>query len=125
MAGTRQDVDIDSKVVLSSWLKKNEFWSKEIAENVNKDLEIDALCPNNIKIGSSFELYNALGGDNILNKFIDENKKKETQKAIEFEMKTPSEKLEKEKKVDDDKENFSDEEEKEEEEEEENERDDY
>ena len=125
LAGTRQDVDIDSKVVLSSWLKKNEFWSKEIAENVNKDLEIDALCPNKIKIGSAFELYNALGGDNILNKFIDENKKKETQKAIEFEMKTPSEKPEKEKKVDNDKENSSDEEEKEEEEEEENERDDY
>ena len=83
LAGARQDIDIKSDLELHLQNVKNEFWSKEIADNDEKDNELAAICIKDIKIGNSFDLYNLLDGDVILSKEIDKNKKKEKEKEKE------------------------------------------
>ena len=77
LAGSRQEIDIKSDLELILYINKNEFWSKEIADNDEKDNELQKICHKDIKIGNAWDLYNALDGDTILNKFIDKSKKKE------------------------------------------------
>ena len=76
LAGSRQEVDIKSDLDLILYINKNEFWSKEIADNDEKDNELQKICHKDIKIGNAWDLYNVLDGDTILNKFIDKSKKK-------------------------------------------------
>ena len=83
LAGARQDIDIKSDLELHLQIVKNEFWSKEIADNDEKDNELAAICIKDIKIGNAFDLYNLLDGDVILSKEIDKNKKKEKEKEKE------------------------------------------
>ena len=83
LAGARQDIDIKSDLELHLQIVKNEFWSKEIADNDEKDNELAAICIKDIKIGNAFDLYNLLDGDAILSKEIDKNKKKEKEKEKE------------------------------------------
>ena len=85
LAGARQDIDIKSDLELQLQIVKNEFWSKEIADNDEKDNELAAICIKDIKIGHAFDLYNLLDGDAILSKEIDKNKKKEKEKEKEKE----------------------------------------
>ena len=61
------------------YINKNEFWSKEIADIDEKDNELIIICPKDIKIGNALDLYNALNGDAILNKYIDKSKKNENE----------------------------------------------
>ena len=79
LAGARQDIDIKSDLELHLQIVKNEFWSKEIADIDEKDNELLVICHKDIKIGNAWDLYNALNGDIILNKYIDESKKDENE----------------------------------------------
>ena len=83
LAGSRQEIDIKSDLELKLHICKNEFWSKEIADNDEKDNELYEICHKDIKIGHAMDLYNVLDGDTILNKVIDKNRKKEKNKEIE------------------------------------------
>ena len=80
IAGSRQEIDIKSDLALNLHIGKNEFWSKEIADNDEKDNELFVICPQEIMIGNAWDLYNVLDGDSILNKIIDKDKKKEKEK---------------------------------------------
>ena len=97
LAGSRQEIDINAQLELILHIGKNEFWSKEIADNDEKDNELFVICHKDIKIGNAWDLYNVLDGDTILNKIIDRNKKKDKvnepkeEKKIEIEIATPSE----------------------------------
>ena len=99
LAGSRQEIDINAQLELILHIGKNEFWSKEIADNDEKDNELYVICHKDIKIGNAWDLYNVLDGDTILNKIIDRNKKKDkenepkVEKKIEIEIVTPSENL--------------------------------
>ena len=75
LVGSKQEVNIKSDLALILYIQKNEYWSKEIADKDEKDKELDEICIEDIKIGNAFNLYNILGGDSILNKIIEENKK--------------------------------------------------
>ena len=79
LAGSRQEIDIKPDLDLILYISKNEFWCKEIADNDEKDNELLVICHKDIKIGNAFDLYNALDGDIILNKFIEKRKKKENE----------------------------------------------
>ena len=83
LAGSRQEIDIKSDLELKLHICKNEFWSKEIADNDEKDNELYEICHKDIKIGHAMDLYKVLDGDTILNKVIDKNKKKEKNKEID------------------------------------------
>ena len=79
LAGSRQEIDIKPDLDLILYIDKNEFWSKEIADNDEKYNELMKICHKDIKIGNAWDLYNALDGDIILNKYIEKSKKKENE----------------------------------------------
>ena len=83
LVGSKQEINIKSELALNLHIKKNEYWSKEIVDNDEKDKELDEICIEDIKIGNAFNLYNILGGDEILNKIIEKNKKIEIKKEKE------------------------------------------
>ena len=87
IAGSRQETDVKSDLELNLYIGKNEFWSKEIADNDEKDNELFIICPKEIMIGNAWDLYNVLDGDNILNKIIDKDKKKENENEKKEEIK--------------------------------------
>ena len=120
IAGSRQEIDIKSDLALNLHLGKNEFWSKEIADNDEKDNEIYVICPKEIMIGNAWDLYNVLDGDSILNKIIDKNKGKEKEKkeekGDELEIKTDTDINTEEKKINENPDNIPQEEKEEEEE---------
>ena len=87
LAGSRQEIDIKSDLALILYINKDEFWSKEIADNDEKDNELILICHKDIKIGNAWDLYNTLNGDAILNKYIDKSKQKENQIGDDFEQK--------------------------------------
>ena len=107
-------------MALNLHLGKNEFWSKEIADNDEKDNEIYVICPKEIMIGNAWDLYNVLDGDSILNKIIDKNKGKEKEKkeekGDELEIKTDTDINTEEKKINENPDNIPQEEKEEEEE---------
>ena len=132
VAGSRQEIDINGTLELKLHIGKNEFWSKEIGDNDEKDNELYEICHDDIKIGNAWDLYNLLDGDTILNKIIDLNKKKEKEKEQkevkkndEFEVINTEETQADEQKVGGIAGNIDNEEKEEEEEEEEKERDDF
>ena len=83
LVGSKQEINIKSELALNLHIKKNEYWSKEIVDNDEKDKELDEICIEDIKIGNAFNLYNILGGVEILNKIIEKNKKIEIKKEKE------------------------------------------
>ena len=87
LAGSRQEIDIKSDLELGLQIWNNEYWCKEIADNDEKDNELKDICHKDIKIGHALDLYNVLDGDTILNKFIDQSKKKEKENDINEENK--------------------------------------
>jgi hypothetical protein len=87
LAGSRQEIDIKPDLDLILYIDKNEFWSKEIADNDEKYNELVKICHKDIKIGNAWDLYNALDGDIILNKYIEKSKKKENENNDDDNMK--------------------------------------
>ena len=87
LAGSRQEIDIKPDLDLILYIDKNEFWSKEIADNDEKYNELMKICHKDIKISNAWDLYNALDGDIILNKYIEKSKKKENENNDDDNMK--------------------------------------
>ena len=82
--------EINKDEDLSSYLLKEELWSKNDWKNkslITKDLEI--LKKNKIKIGHSYELYQLLGGDEeeILKEINSKDNKREEEEESEEEAK--------------------------------------
>ena len=77
IVGTRQEIDIKSDVDLKLYINREDLWNKEIIESDTFDIEIFEIFKLKILIGHTWDLYNLLQGDNILNEELYKNKEKQ------------------------------------------------
>ena len=49
---------------------REELWEQNLIENDDFDYELFEIITDKITVGHSFDLYNILEGDNILNKYF-------------------------------------------------------
>ena len=67
LISSRQEIEIKPEIKLSLYIGKNEFWTKDISSKDTFEKEIFDICKDGITVGNSFELYEILQGDKILN----------------------------------------------------------
>ena len=77
LAGTKQEIDINSDRQLFYEMQRGDLWNKEIIDNEGFEDELSVIINNNIIVGSAFDLYNALGGDLLLEMEIFKKKENE------------------------------------------------
>ena len=68
-----QETNIKYYFKLNFIIDRDEFWSKKINENNEKDIELDNICQKDILVGNAMDLYNILDGDSFLSKAFDKN----------------------------------------------------
>ena len=86
LAGSRQEIDIRADAKLMLYINREDLWSKEMFNEENGEnfaTELFFICPDNILVGHSLDLFDFLDGDNLLNEEIDKNKGKEEEKIEE------------------------------------------
>ena len=93
LTGSRQEVEIKAENKLKLYLEKEELWEKQITKKEEFEKEINDICKDDLIIGYCLDLYDSLGGDNILKKemFWDNNENDEDN--IEEEGKNEDEQL--------------------------------
>ena len=69
--GERQDLS-KNDLQLGLMICKEELWEQNLIENENFGNELFEILTDKITVGHSFDLYNILEGENILNKYFDE-----------------------------------------------------
>ena len=75
IAGLRQETEIKSDKELRLYIQKEDLWNdKDIINSNLFDNEICEIFRNKILIGQTWDLYNLLEGDNIMNEENDKNK---------------------------------------------------
>ena len=79
LASSRQEIEIKSDSELKQYIGREDLWSKDILNSDSFDNEIEEIFKLEINIGQSFNLYNLLEGDAILNEEL-YNKEKEKEK---------------------------------------------
>ena len=67
LISSRQEIEIKPEIKLRLYIGKNEFWTKDISSKDTFEKEIFDICKDGITVGNSFELYEILQGDKILN----------------------------------------------------------
>ena len=81
IVGRREEVDIKNNASLNNYIIQDYLWDKKIIDDKNFEKEIFKLFKPDILICNTFQIFNLLDGDNILNEEIkDEKKSKEKQK---------------------------------------------
>ena len=88
LISSRQESEFKSDVKLSSYIGREELWSKKEIKNDLFISEIFDICKETIKIGNSYNLYEILEGDKILKLeltdiFEEENKNNNNNKREE------------------------------------------
>ena len=126
IAGTRQEIEINPNTQFKLHIGKYEFWTPEIVENPSFFVEMNAIFKDDILISHSWNIYNLLEGDTILDKEInrhkEEKQKNEENKKDEFEINTNSNQIKENENNEDPNKNKNKDEEEEEDENEESER---
>ena len=79
---SRQEIEPNSELKL--YITRYDLWKKELIENESFEVEIDQICIDDIKIGHSFDLFNILDGDMILNNEINEHINQEKGKIHKY-----------------------------------------
>ena len=77
LAGSRQEIDMDSKTELILFIYKVDLWNHDFYKEINMELftkEILCICQKDFTIGNCLDLYNSLDGDNFLNDILDKKK---------------------------------------------------
>ena len=66
LISSRQEAEIKYDLKLSLAIENSEFWSNDVTKSEAYSQEIKDICNEEIKVCNSYNLYNILGGDNIL-----------------------------------------------------------
>ena len=66
LTGSRQEIEINQVNKLKLYLGKEEFWQQQITEKEEFVNEINDICKDDLIIGYCLDLYDSLGGDDIL-----------------------------------------------------------
>ena len=66
LTGSRQEIEINQVNKLKLYLGKEEFWQQQITEKEEFVNEINDICKDDLIIGYCLDLYDSLGGDEIL-----------------------------------------------------------
>jgi len=82
ISGLRQDIDIDSKNKLKSYISREDLWDKDIINSEEFEKEINKILSIEITIGQCFNLYNLIGENEILKK--EKNIKDDNQNKKDF-----------------------------------------
>lgn len=83
IAGTSQEIDIKSDVELKLYINREDLWNKENIDSDSFEVEIFEIFKLKILIGHTWDLYNILEGDNILNEELYNNKEKQEGKNMD------------------------------------------
>ena len=76
IASSRQEIEINPEIKFKLYIGKYEFWTQEIVENPSFSMEINEIFKDDVLISHTWEIYNLLEGDNILDKEINKHKNK-------------------------------------------------
>ena len=74
IASSREAIDIKSDQNLKLYITKEELWDKYVINTNSFDSEIEEIFKFDIQVGMSFNLYNLLRGDSLLEREIYKNK---------------------------------------------------
>ena len=81
LTGSRQEIEINPKNKIKLYLGKEEFWQQQITEKEEFVNEINDICKDDLIIGYCLDLYDSLGGDDILkNEMIWDNNENDEDK---------------------------------------------
>ena len=81
IAGSRQEIEIESKAKLKLYIDQYQLWDQEIVENASFQPEILKIVKDDLLVGHCWELFKLLDGDGILEK--EKNKNKEEKHKFE------------------------------------------
>lgn len=74
IATTRQEIEINPEGKFKLYIGKYEFWTPEIADDPSFLEEMNEIFKDDVLISHSWNIYNLLDGDSILDKEINKHK---------------------------------------------------
>ena len=77
IAGSRQEIEMESKAKLKLYIDQFQLWGQEIVENEQFQPEIVKIVKDDLLVGHCWELFISLDGEEILEKEKNKNKNKE------------------------------------------------